>query len=158
MVCICRHSLYSEKYQRFQRTYIFVIVPDILHVVIFGLRRIYAQLFFFYLLFKFNYCLIIEIYVCYCGKKTFKHKNVGIRVGTSLLCRSCKSYKRARKLVLIICRVALFAADACLAVAARIMRGLLTLKTKHLFHIHSSVYIFYLYILFLSANGRFIRI
>ena len=134
VVGVSRHALQPEQYQGFQRADIRVAVPDFRHGVVLVFFGGQAVFFLLYLGFDGCYCGIVEIYVGDGGEKRFLDQRVGGLGGSAVFGCSSKSDERSDYLVLVVCGVRLFAADSRLAFAAGVVRGLLALETKHVFH------------------------
>ena len=85
MICVCRHTLYSEKDKGFKGAYVLVCVPYHIHVIVLELFGVHTALFLFYLSFHLLDGNIVEINVGDSGEKPFENKNICLFGGIARL-------------------------------------------------------------------------
>lgn len=85
VICVCRHTLYSEKDKGFKGAYVLVCVPYHIHVIVLELFGVHTALFLLDLCFHLFNSNIVEINVGDGGKKPFENKNICLIGGIARL-------------------------------------------------------------------------
>ena len=148
MIGIGRHAPHPEKKEGFEAAYVLLRLPKLFQVIVVdppahgGALRAAGHKPCFFLFYPSDYFpkgFFVEINVCYGGEKPLNHQPPSVAVYLrGIVGCLCKPDERTGQLVLKICRIGAFAANAGLSRAGRAARGLLALKTEH-FVVHINI-------------------